>query len=1031
MNIKNIYKWAFFLILLIPLGLTGCGLNEITNSTPDPISILVSITDPATNEKYPLTSAINIRAEALSDDAISRLELWADGQLVESYTPVSHVLSLLAHTFHWTSTSLGDHTLLVRAYNSGDQPAQSNILNLTSIEDPGIILLYTVKPGEDLKSIAQLYNITLFQILQENTTINPARLTVGQLLRIPLGIRPTSRSSSLADAFVRASPLLMGNFRLINYLPAPASSLILASNQSPAPALSVSLKGCDVILTITDAGTSATGYQVYRLNPGGAYFTKIASISAEPDGVTSFKDVGLSSGQYQYYVAAYSSGMFAASAETPSNIVSAKFSSETCPGDDLTITDLLPSASGVSQVYLYLSDDGEAWRRFPPSQFTFLPPDQPFNLAEMAGMLALTSTDAPTLQGEGWGWKDGILTHLGNFSKSLPAGSAPVSQSPANLAQFYQTDLRIRGIGLSGSNNYNWETEYSITEYKEQVFRWGTNTGADAGLWQVSALPFDPSPSLNPTCLLITKSVPAASLQYPLEFKIDFTSLAPAPVKASQASNDQNASAGLVLFTGFPPLSPPYSPEKVMAGDQQGQQVVANNPVLLDPCNLSKSADGSRKFYVRILPMKNNQPLSTPSNQVVVTFTTEKGIEISVQMAPYIKFYDIKILEFTEMNVPDPTYEYCIKITKNPYYKNSNLFEVNPKWIFTAPGDTLCPDKYEEDSSIIGDIISIVKKAVDLVSKLYDELSDFVTDLAEKLNPACIGASFVTDAVGKGSKEVESACHYIAVVAVAAAKTYAGMPPSLPNFDQMVGMGKDYMVELAADELESSGIPCPQECKDLIEDGIDYTFEQVKSAVSSPACMGEDEAHSHGIEPLCPPDGVQFVLAPQGQPAPPTAIIRVTRTANSAAANIPQPASCYAGLTGTAQNNSYVFKTLNLYWLTQTFKWQGTALNEPLAGAGSPIPTLAPSQSIDIPLILDPYPFWFPGHYQWYQQWMEVPTYDDWAYLYQGANLTLTASGSCSFPGTISGSFQHVVGETKSYGPLGEAYLQTCYPNCP
>jgi hypothetical protein len=463
-------------------------------------------------------------------------------------------------------------------------------------------------------------------------------------------------------------------------------------------------------------------------------------------------------------------------------------------------------------------------------------------------------------------------------------------------------------------------------------------------------------------------------------------------------------------------------------GDQPVQQIVPS-PVFFDPCKLSTNVEGVSTYYVRILPVKNKQLLPTPSNQVVVKYSAEQGIQITIEMAPNVKFYDGKILEFTEMNVPDMDYEYCVKVTKNPYYQKFDM-TVNPKWSKAAPGSTLCPDAYDDDSSILEDIGSFIEKAVNYVSKLYDKLSEYVTELVEKLNPMCIQAKFITDAVGKGANEVDQVCHMAAVIAVAAAKTYAGMPPSLPNFDQLTGMGEDYLVELAADEMEANGIPCPQECKDLIKDGVNYSLDQLKNSFSSPACMGEDEAHSHGIEPLCPPEGVEFVLAPQGQPAPPTALIRVTRTAESAAANIPQPESCYVNLNGIASNASYAGKTLNLYWLTQTFKWQGTQLNEALVSAGSPIPSLAPNQHVDIPLILDPTPYWLPGHYKWYHQWMEVPTYDDWAYLYQGADLTLSAGGSCSFPGKVN-TFQHVQGDQKKFGPLGDAYLQTCYPDCP
>lgn len=1018
-----------FLFLFISGLFNGCVLNQ-TNyplSRADPASILLSISEPISGEKYPVTGALTISAEAVSDDPIRRMELWVDGELVDSYTPSTSILRFLAHSWTWTSPSLGEHTLIVRAYNDEENPAQSNVLNLTSIEDPGFVILYKIIWGDTLEVVAQRYEVTVAQILKANPQITASEpLQLGSLLRIPIGTtEPISQAAPL-DLFIRKDPALWGEVQLIQYNTRTRNGFGPVMSLA-APSLVASVQGCNVTLTSSFPGSKATGYLIYRLNQGGPSFTKIASLPANGDGKLTYQDAGLSTGKYQYHISAYTSGMFATLSENPSNIVMAEISQEACAGNDLTIYNLLPAAKGIQQIYLYLTVNDKDWMRFPQGQFNFMGPDQQVNFGEMLGMLALSSTSDLTLQGEGWGWDNGKLIHLGNFKRMIPASASLASQAPSDLAQFLQTELQARGIGLSDSKGYNWVTDLAIGKYELRNFRWGTNTDADLGVWQVASQPFPNSPSLNPPCLLLTDKVPPGTLQSPTAFDIDFSSLAPQPLQVSSIPKNPVFTAGQILFPGVSPVSPPYSPT-ILMGDQPVQQKMTS-PVFINPCNFSKSAEGVITYYVRILPIKNNQLLPTPSNQVVVKYSAEPGIQITIEMAPYVKFYDVKILEFTEMNVPNLAYKYCVKVTKNPYYQKFDM-TINPKWSSAAPGSTICPDAWEDDSSWLEDIGSFIEKAVNYVSKLYDKLSEYVTELVEKLNPMCFQAKFIADAVGTGEDEVDQVCHLAAVIVVAAAKTYVGMPPSLPNFDQLTNMGKDYMVELAADELEANGIPCPQECKDLIKEGVNYSIDQLKKAVSSPACMGDDEAHSQGIEPLCPPDGVEFVLAPQGQPAPPTAVVRVTRTAESAAVNIPQPASCYVSLGGIATNSSYVGKTLDLWWLTQVFHWQGTQLNASLVGASSPIPSLAPNQYVDIPFVLKPTPFWLPGHYKWYHQWIEVPTYDDWTYLYQGANLTLKADGACFFPGMVS-TFQHVQGEQKNYGPLGNAYQQTCFPDCP
>jgi LysM repeat protein len=1020
-----IKRWWILLLLLLSLGVSGCNLKNFPLSRQEPASILVSISEPVSGEKYPETGALSIRAEAVSDDPITRMELWADGELVETYTPSSNMLRYLPHSWIWTSGSLGAHSLTVRAYTAAEKPGQSNVVNIISIEDPGFVVLFEVEAGDSLETIAQTYEVTVDQILEANPDLNGnEELQPGQLIRVPVGIPELTQKPDPLNSLVRRDFSFSNGWQLINFSPNLGVKRLDPVNQA-VPALSVSVQGCDVTLNLSDPSANVTGYLIYRLNQGGQSFVKIASLPNNSSGTLTYQDAGLAAGQYQYYISAYTSGLFAALSETPSNIVAANITPESCPGKETTIEELLPAAKNIKQIYLYMTVNDKDWMRFPQGQFNFMGPDQQINFGEMLGMLALTSQSDLTLQGEGWGWDNGKLVHLGNFKKTIPAAINLASQAPSNMAQFLQTELRARGIGLNTSGDYNWITDLTIKEFGLHMFRWGTNTTADSGMWQVSSQPFAPGQSVTPACLLLTKVVPSGPLQDPVSFNIDFSSLAPATLKVSNEPKSQIFVAGQILFPGIPPVSPPYSPT-ILMGDQPVQQFVTS-PISFDPCKPKTNAAGVTTFYVRIVPLKNSQPLPSASNQVVVKVDPDKGIQVVIQMAPSIQFYDVKILEFTEINVPDINYEYCIKIVKNPWFGKSLSI-----WGLTPVGDTICPNSYKGgNDSFLEETGNFIGDAINFVSKLYDKLSEYVTELIEKLNPFCIQAKFIADAVGEGENEVDQVCHMAAVIVVAAAKTYVGLPPSLPNFDQLTGLGKDYLVELAVDEMEGKGIPCPQDCKDLLRKGVDYSLDQIKNSFGSNSCYGEDEAHSKGIEPLCPPDGVVTVPDPRGQPAPPLAVVRVTRTANSAAVNIPQPDKCYVDLSGQASNDSYVGKTKNFIFGQANFNWKGVPLNAGLLSGGSPIPSLAPGKYVDIPIILKANPFWVPGHELWFKQWQSVPTYDDWAYLYKGATLSLSAGGSCSFPGFVSNNYPHVQGEVKTYGPLGDAYLQTCFPYCP
>lgn len=1014
----------FSLLCLLPvLLLTACAAKNLPFRQNPPPSLIVSITDPLNNDRYPVDGAIQVSANAVADEPITSMELWVDGELLETYQPTNQDLYYLAYTWDWSTANQGAHVFVVRALLASGVVAQSNIVNITASADPGFMLLYTTRAGETLDQIALDNGSSVEAILLANPGLNSTDPLPENLeIRVPVGISEDSigppPSSNVPPGGY--SPV---NFRFKRKIISP-----LNRSENATVTTNAIAQGCAAVLTITDPQNSAASYAIFRQSQGGIIFEEIASLPAGKTGQEKYVDDGLASGKYLYYTVPYAAALLAAQAGPPSNIVSVEITELQCASETLTVNSLFPGMSPTGQVYLYLSTNNKDWVRFPQGEFVFANPADALDLVQLAN-LADPGGEATLLRGEGWAWVGGELVFLGTFEQSLPTPTSPVSvgKSPSTLNAFLSTELEARGTGLVDSNGYNWVKVAGYSNYDAKTFRWGTSTGADKGIWQVSTYPFDKSPSLNPACLVLTGTVNAGTLLNKKEFQIDFSYLKPKPLTLATPKSEY-IDIGKIYIPGLTtPSEPPFSPGAIFKNSNQPDGVYVKPLVNFDPCNSSTNPDGSKTYYIRVLPSKDGELLSNTSNLVVVTFAKAPP-PVSINYAPTNTFYDVKILEFTEMHVPDYAYAYCIKIIENPYYKLTL-----DKWGKTAPGSTICPDGYhgEEDSGILDDIGDFIEDAVNFVSDLYNKLSDFVTELVDKLNPFCIQAKFIADTVGEGEKEVKDACHKMAVVAVAAAKTYVGLPPSLPNYDQLKSMGKDYMVELAAEELENTGIPCPQECKDLIAKGVDYSLEQLKSSSGSQACMSEQQAHELGFEPLCPPKGVVAIADYRGIPSPPLAVIEVTRHPGSDAANIPQPASCYATLNGTAANDSYVGKQMTLWFGQVYFTWPGTSLDAPLVVATAPIPSLASGESVKIPLVLKPVPYWLPGHYDWYGKWQNVADSDDWHMLYQGAKLTLTADGDCSFPGYYDSVTTSVEGETKYYGPLGKAYGQPCYPFCP
>jgi len=486
-----------------------------------------------------------------------------------------------------------------------------------------------------------------------------------------------------------------------------------------------------------------------------------------------------------------------------------------------------------------------------------------------------------------------------------------------------------------------------------------------------------------------------------------------------------------------PVFSQPYSPEKM---DASAGQVVTQPkwgagafgfgggaPVFtnFDPCAQNVSATGIVTYHIRIIPMRNGQATGKPSNTVTMIYDPNGDLKITFPAPPPLPnqiYYDVKILNFTGVHVPDVLYEHCVEIVENkiPAGGLNTL-------AYLKPGDKVCPKKFTGGNK--NDLLGAIEDAFNFISGLYNKLSDWATELVEKLNPLCIQAKLATSAIKVGEQEVKDACHYIAVIAVTAAKTYVGLPPSLPNFDQLTELGKENLVELAAQELENNGVPCPEACKDVIRKGIDYSLEQVKNNMTNSSCLGEQKAHENGIEPLCFPEGIITKPDPRGQPAPAVVEVQVTRRSNTTGTDFPEPKSCNVSINMYAKNN-----VINSYTSEAGFNWKGGTIEGNLLNGVGAFPSLQPGESTKIPIIMSPNSYWLPGHQQFAQKATKFEHYDDWYILYQGALATIDANGACKFEFTEGTGITDISiqGDKLQVGPLGNAWKQTCQPyNCP
>lgn len=1005
-------------LLLLPFLLLACGVPSVdeTPTLPPRFTdhIIVSLTEPLDGEAYPISAGLSIRGEAISDGSIARMELWADGKLHEEYRIPEDGLGLLVHSWNWSPKTLGVHTLMVRAYNDQDHSAFSNVITIKGIPDPGYVLIAQAEEGDTVISLAERYNVSVDDLLKENPQLDENMpLSTGEEVFIHFG------ATAIVSIPSQGAKVLMRlNEWSVNHGLNPQAA-------PPAPALTVSGQGCSATLSINDMSDDEQGFNIYRLNPGSMSFSKITSLPAhEGTGTFSHQDPNLH-GLYHYYVAAFDDN-----GETASNLASLNIVDPGCAGKPTTVNDLGFITAGVEDYYLYVSINNGNWRRFPADEFTYLKKSQNLDFGAVAASLAPNAVGNISMRGEVWGMVNGNAILLGTFDRSFKTEQAPVKFEPSAFQNLFQTTLEVRGVYDVSKGGYPWLKEKG-TAYGMETFRFGTDTNAAYGIWQVSSVPFKADISFNPACLLLAgKANGSGTPDNPFEFGVDFLQIKP-KIEAVQLSPFEN------LLDQTPVFFSPFSPEKMDTSLQQvvtqpkwgaGSFGVGGTPVFVnfDPCAMNVSAEGAITYYVRLIPMNNGQAAGGSSNTVKMIYDPNSQIKITFTPAPPIPietYYDVKILNFTGVHVPEYRYEFCVVVVEN------NIPQGSP-WAGFKPGTVFCPEKDQGGSGdLLDDLSGAIEDAFNFISGIYNKLSDWATELVDKLNPLCIQAKLASSAVKVGEKEVKDACHYIAVAVVTAAKTYVGLPPSLPNFDQLTEIGKDNLVELAAQELENQGIPCPEDCKKVIGQGIDYSLEQVKKSASNSSCTSEIE--QYGYKPLCLPSGIVTKPDPRGQPAPAVVELQITRRPGTTGPNFPEPKSCNATVSVYAKNDSHIDQ---VFTTIAGFDWQGAPIEGNLLSGAAAFPNLQPDTSTKLPLVLSPVSFWLDGHQSFVKKGWKPEHFDDWGILYEGALATITAGGNCKFefPEGTGVTSASVSGDTKQVGPLGEAWNQTCHPyNCP
>jgi hypothetical protein len=508
------------------------------------------------------------------------------------------------------------------------------------------------------------------------------------------------------------------------------------------------------------------------------------------------------------------------------------------------------------------------------------PPAKPGDLFALD--LHLNSPDCPTGEESGIdNWTPGSSIHT---TFALPGGASLLASSlgktipGAQMGEVFAGGVWTTDIEFSTSPKGNYQT-----------FKWETVLpNIQGGKLQASLMPF-PSKTegdlFSPPGLVVEWDVTCVNCT----FTVDVSSLAIEPPAGSQSQPaKQNflqqawQAAGKVfnqllgwvkaIFTKQTPEAP-GAPIMTGASQQPGNFVnLVDTGKIMPPLITT--------YYFRIIPVYNQQAAGSASNPVRIQWYGEdpladvikKGQECQqnpsapgcpTPVPPPLKPFIVEIAGYHGIVAPKNGHVGCYLVTKDTTVKIGGV-----PASYKA-GDKFCPPK-PKSKSWYEAVVDFVVDAVNWVSTAYNDLKDTVVSIV---------ANFVPDVI----------CNKACLGTLLDAGLMAlGIPPSIPNFDQLMNEGLEYLASQAAAQLN-----IPPEVTDAIKPGDFLTDAAFDLAVSEAEAAWRAEAEKQlkqglqqGLEAAqyalsssvsWIPDGVPVKPDPFGDYQPPTMMLKVTR----------------------------------------------------------------------------------------------------------------------------------------------------------
>ncbi|MDP2659616.1 MAG: hypothetical protein Q8R28_02650 [Dehalococcoidia bacterium] len=531
-----------------------------------------------------------------------------------------------------------------------------------------------------------------------------------------------------------------------------------------------------------------------------------------------------------------------------------------------------------------------------------------------------------------------------------------------------------------------WETEFTFhgNELKDrkQRFRWSTDlTTPVSATVQVGALPFPKGYEKDPL------SPPGMLLSWPVdcvncEFVVDFSQL---PMPGTAKTSAATSGGAWYEMVGELVAAPVKAAGNVLAdlgnallglfGGGSKDNAVKLTKVLLPP---SKPTDyvASNKinplvfdtFYFRAVPMKDGKAVGNGSNMVVMHWEAGEDPLKNIKFpnptptpVPTLSPYEVEIVSYHGIIPPVGG---CAEgfggyvVTQDTWW-NGSSYTTKPQ--FAAPaykkGGMICPPTEQEGKSWDEYLGEFVSGSWNWFSEAYSDLKNAVISavgffLPDEVCPdSCVG--FLLDAT---------------LVSM-------GIPPDIPNLDELMDQGLDYMAQQAVAQI---GIP--EEVQKQIGPYANMTLNAAVDKFKDEAQAKIKDGLQQGVDQIALSYAGSGGWVPYGVPVrpdedqPPAMTVKVTRRlfVPGGDAGCTLRVSDHLTFDKSVLDNppldwaselNWVNKNNQLNWMTSYDFFANEASQGSLLDRELPVPPLVKGQSVTIPMGLMPNVYqngWYP-----------------------------------------------------------------------